>query len=71
MALEGDEYMVSNKQTKNQKDSESNETKDSFDMSYSNKILKHLENVNMDPWYYIYSNYVNPTSNKSNSKNNA
>ncbi len=23
-------------------------------------IQKHLENVNMDPWYYIYQVYVNP-----------
>ncbi len=23
-------------------------------------ILEHLENVNMDPWYYIYQVYVNP-----------
>ena len=24
-------------------------------------IQKHLENINMDPWYFIYQNYVNPT----------
>ncbi len=23
-------------------------------------IQEHLENVNMDPWYYIYQVYVNP-----------
>ena len=23
-------------------------------------IQEHLENINMDPWYYIYQNYVNP-----------
>ena len=36
--------------------------KDSFDVSYSNKILRHLDRINMDPWYFIYSNYVNPPS---------
>ena len=30
-------------------------------------IQKHLENVNMDPWYYIYQVYVNP-SDKTNKK---
>ena len=24
-------------------------------------IQEHLENVNMDPWYYIYQVYVNPS----------
>jgi len=24
-------------------------------------IQEHLENVNMDAWYYIYQVYVNPT----------
>ena len=24
-------------------------------------IQQHLENINMDPWYFIYQNYVNPT----------
>ena len=23
-------------------------------------IQEHLENINMDPWYFIYQNYVNP-----------
>ncbi len=23
-------------------------------------IQEHLENINMDPWYYIYQVYVNP-----------
>lgn len=30
-------------------------------------IQKHLENINMDAWYIIYQNYVNPTH-KNNSK---
>jgi hypothetical protein len=24
-------------------------------------IQEHLENINMDPWYYIYQVYVNPS----------
>ena len=28
-------------------------------------IQEHLENVNMDPWYYIYQVYVNPTQKSS------
>lgn len=24
-------------------------------------IQKHLEGIGMDPWYFIYQNYVNPT----------
>jgi len=32
-------------------------------------IQEHLENINMDPWYYIYQVYVNPpTANKKNTK---
>jgi len=27
---------------------------------HSNDIKENLENVNMDAWYYIYENYVNP-----------
>jgi hypothetical protein len=23
-------------------------------------ISEHLASVNMDPWYYIYENYINP-----------
>ena len=25
-------------------------------------IQEHLENINMDPWYFIYQVYVNPPS---------
>lgn len=25
-------------------------------------IQEHLENINMDPWYFIYQVYVNPAS---------
>ena len=32
-------------------------------------IQRHLENVNMDPWYYIYQNYVNPTQKNKDKKN--
>jgi len=27
---------------------------------HSNEIKENLDSVNMDPWYYIYENYVNP-----------
>ena len=27
-------------------------------------IQEHLENINMDPWYFIYQNYVNPPEKK-------
>ena len=26
-------------------------------------IQEHLENINMDPWYFIYQVYVNPREN--------
>jgi len=32
-------------------------------------IQEHLENINMDPWYFIYQNYVNPRE-KSEKKQN-
>ena len=32
--------------------------------SYKGKLIQeHLENINMDPWYYIYQVYVNPKTN--------
>jgi hypothetical protein len=31
---------------------------------HSNEIKKNLDSVNMDPWYHIYENYVNPTAKK-------
>jgi len=32
-------------------------------------IQEHLENINMDPWYYIYQVYVNPpVGSKKNTK---
>ena len=27
-------------------------------------IQEHLENINMDPWYFIYQVYVNPKEKK-------
>ncbi|NIM25903.1 MAG: hypothetical protein GTN97_02060 [Nitrosopumilaceae archaeon] len=24
-------------------------------------IQQHLDSISMDPWYFIYQNYVNPT----------
>lgn len=27
-------------------------------------IQKHLEDIGMEPWYFIYQNYVNPTHQK-------
>ncbi len=36
--------------------------KDVEEPSLEGKIIQeHLENVNMDAWYYIYQVYVNPT----------
>jgi len=32
-------------------------------------IRKHLENVNMEPWYFIYQNYVNPPHKNESKKN--
>lgn len=37
---------------------------DFFDISYSNEMLAHLDKVNMDPWFYVYTNYVNPLQKK-------
>jgi len=31
---------------------------------HSNEIKDNLDNVNMEPWYYIYEKYVNPTKKK-------
>jgi len=31
---------------------------------HAEEIKKNLDDVNMDPWYYIYENYVNPTTKK-------
>lgn len=31
-------------------------------------IQEHLENINMDPWYFIYQVYVNPRENEDKSK---
>lgn len=34
-------------------------------------IQDHLNNINLDPWVYIYENYVNPrNSNNSEKKSN-
>jgi len=34
---------------------------DDVEPSIEGKIIqKHLENINMEPWYYIYQVYVNP-----------
>jgi len=56
--------MVTSK-PKKQDSADKNIVTDSFDSSYSNEIKDHLSNVNMDPWYYIYGNYVNPPSKKN------
>jgi hypothetical protein len=38
---------------------------DESDPAQTGKIIqKHLEQVNMDAWYYIYQKYVNPPSDK-------
>ena len=62
--MRGDECRITNKPTK--KDIvENNIINDSFDSSYSDEIKEHLSRVNMDPWFYIYANYVNPTLKKN------
>ncbi|MCA9827214.1 MAG: hypothetical protein KC444_02320 [Nitrosopumilus sp.] len=33
---------------------------------HSEEIRANLEGVSMDPWYYIYENYVNPVPKKKN-----
>ena len=33
---------------------------------HSEEIRENLEGVSMDPWYYIYENYVNPVPKKKN-----
>jgi len=67
--LRGDECRITNKPTKD--NVENNIINDSFDSSYSEEISEHLSRVNMDSWYYIYANYVNPTlkNNKDSSIN--
>jgi len=44
---------------------------DKEEPSIEGKIIQeHLENINMDPWYYIYQVYVNPpVGNKKKTKN--
>jgi hypothetical protein len=61
--------LVSSKSPK-EINSKSNISNDTFDVSYSDKIIRHLDKVNMEPWFYIYSNYVNPSSKKPDSEEN-
>lgn len=49
---------------KKEDDLEKDPINDLFDSSYSDEIKDHLSMINMDPWYYIYANYVNPTPKK-------
>ena len=44
---------------------------DKEEPSIEGKIIQeHLENINMDPWYYIYQVYVNPpVGNEKKTKN--
>lgn len=61
--MRGDDCTITINPTK--KDNvEKNIINDSFDSFYSDEIEEHLGKVNMDPWYYIYANYVNPTLKK-------
>ena len=63
IVLREDDDKITNNPTK--KDNvENNIINDSFDSSYSDEIKEHLSMVNMDPWFYIYANYVNPTIKK-------
>ena len=54
--------------SKPQKNSKGENIAESFDSTYSDEIKDHLNKVNMDAWYYIYGNYVNPTSKKDQEK---
>ena len=57
----GDKFMAGDNPIKKKHDDVKNDiANDSFDYSYSNEIKEHLNSVNMDPWYYVYENYVNP-----------
>jgi len=61
----GDEFTMTDRPAKKENLPNNNNLNDSFDSSYSNEIKDHLSKVNMDPWYYIYGNYVNPPSKKN------
>jgi len=50
-----------------EKDTKSNDIdakKDGHELSdlslHSDAIKKNLDDVNMEPWYYIYGNFINP-----------
>jgi len=32
---------------------------------HSKEIQENLDNINMDPWFYIYQNFVNPSPKKN------
>jgi len=60
--LQGDELKIKSRSTKQ----DNTENKIANDSSlHSEAIKENLDNVNMDPWYYIYENYVNPNPKKN------
>lgn len=52
---------------KDTKDVEKTKNNDSTAASlHSKEIEENLDGVNMEAWFYIYENYVNPSPKKSN-----
>jgi len=64
----GNKFVMSNP-VKKQGNVKNNISNEPFNFSlHSNEIKDNLDKINMDPWYYIYENYVNPDSKKPKDK---
>jgi len=50
------------------KNKEANKDQLSDSSLHSEEIKENLADVNMDAWFYIYENYVNPDLKKNNQK---
>ena len=48
----------------NTDDSDESDIDESDSVREGKIIQKHLEQINMDAWHYIYQNYVNPPENE-------
>lgn len=58
--------MIKNSKNDNNNKVKDDDAKTAPDLSlHSEEIKENLNNVNMDPWFYIYENYVNPNPKKS------
>ena len=64
MKFRGDEVIIVYQQKKEEHEEDDAEKNTSF---HSEEIIENLDNVNMDPWYYIYGKYVNPNLDKKKS----